>query len=138
LGDTGTGDYSSFPPSLSLGPGGGGAATAVKYLSVSPGQTYAVSIGAGGTVGSLGTGGATSFGISLVVANGGTTAAGSNSGTGDIIFAGGNGFIAVSNGVGGSTQGGGQWPLGYGCGGSGALGIGAGTDGIQGFCMVEW
>ena len=138
LGDTGTGDYSSFPPQLSLGPGGGGAATAVKYLSVSPGQTYAVSIGAGGTVGSLGTGGATSFGISLVVANGGTTAAGSNSGTGDIIFAGGNGFIAVSNGVGGSTQGGGQWPLGYGCGGSGALGIGAGTDGIQGFCMVEW
>lgn len=138
LGDTGTGDYSSFPPQLYLGPGGGGAATAVKYLSVSPGQTYAVSIGAGGTVGSLGTGGATSFGISLVVANGGTTAAGSNSGTGDIIFAGGNGFISSSNGVGGSTQGGGQWPSGYGCGGSGALGIGAGTDGIQGFCMVEW
>jgi len=138
VGNSGSGDYSSFPPSLTLGPGGGGGATATKYLSVSPGQTYAVAIGAGGEPFSGGTGGSTSFGISLVIANGGSAAAGGSVGVGDVILAGGNGFTAVDRGVGGSTQGGGQAPLGYGCGGAGALGIGAGDNGRAGVCYVEW
>ena len=141
LGQSGNGDYSSFPPQLTWGQGGGGGATAVRYLSVTPGQSYAVNVGAGGTFGGGGTGGSTSFGISLVVANGGTPAAGSNSGTGDVIFAGGDGGVdPLSGSVGGSTQGGGQYPLGYGCGGSGSLGISftGGNPGVQGICYVEW
>lgn len=140
LGQSGTSDFSSFPPQQTLGAGGGGAATAVSYLSVTPGQTYAVAVGAGGTSGSGGTGGTTSFGVTLVVANGGTSAAGSNTGTGGVIYAGGDGFIAVDRSVGGSTQGGGQAPLGYGCGGAGSLGLSltGGSPGVVGICVVEW
>jgi hypothetical protein len=140
LGGQGTSDTSSFPPQSTFGAGGGGGATSVKYLSVTPGQTYAVAIGAGGNIGSLGAGGTTSFGINLAAANGApNTGAGATIGIGDIIFAGGNGaFNPATGSLGGSTQGGGQAPQGYGCGGSGGFGLLAGDDGRSGVCYVEW
>lgn len=140
-GQSGTSDFSSFPPQNTWGIGGGGGSTVTRYISVTPGQTYAIAVGVGGNFGTLGQGGTTSFGVSLVVAPGGSSAAGGTGGTGDVSFAGGIGFADPAAGsLGGSTQGGGQFPNGYGCGGEGALGFSTtgGSNGQVGLCIVEW
>lgn len=126
---------------------GGGAASATKSLSVTPGQTYSVSIGLGAlqsntSVGQ--TGGATSFGITLCVANGGIGSVGGTVGVGDIVYAGGDyvrGGIASPgnspvNMLAGSTWGGGQAPTGYGCGG--LYNASSPQSGRNGVCVVEW
>ncbi|MGV8151919.1 MAG: LamG-like jellyroll fold domain-containing protein, partial [Candidatus Nanoarchaeia archaeon] len=100
------------------GSGGGGGQVAIKNISVSPGQKFNISIGAGGTPGAAGnnpggTGGNTTFSNgsgNLVVAIGGSGGAG-NSGTiglgnlsgsiGDIIRWGGSGGIGGAAGGGG-------------------------------------
>lgn len=130
------------------GGGGGSGAYAESAVSLVPGTSYAVVIGqggAGGTAGNNGTAGtATSFGGSLVVANGGSAGvaatglangaggAGGTVGANNVDFAGGNGGpgsgsgSASNEGQGGA---GGNAP----CGGSGgpasANGTSAGTNG---------
>ena len=140
-GQSGTSDFSNFPPTNTWGQGGGGGSTVTRYISVTPGQSYAVAVGVGGNFGTLGQGGTTSFGVSLVVAPGGSSSAGGTGGTGDISFAGGDGFYDPGTfSTGGSTQGGGQYPNGYGCGGSGSFGYSGtgGSNGQAGLCIVEW
>ena len=107
----------------SAGNGGAGGSFAQSTVTVVPGTTYNVVVGAGGTAGANtgangGNGGTSSFGGTLVVAVGGTggngstagpgTALGSTAGSvGTILYAGGNGGSAtvatVSGGGGGGA-----------------------------------
>ena len=115
---------------------GGTAAQSITYLSVSPGDTLAVSIGAGGTGGIYyGTaptsGGSTTVGSTLATAAGGTAATNASPSA--------NG----SNGTNGSTGTGfvlTGWPLGtqYGNGGAGSGGILNGNNGKPGVVLIEW
>ncbi|HPR30889.1 MAG TPA: hypothetical protein PLK12_02285 [Prolixibacteraceae bacterium] len=121
------------------GGGGGGGAFNSGTLSVTPGTSYAITIGQGGTSGN--NGGATSFG-SLLSANGGNAGVdgvgvlGSGNGSGGSggaagTWAGGNGATATGSGSGGggggagssSTGGNGSVPTG-GSGGTGSGGTG--------------
>jgi hypothetical protein len=104
----------------SMAGGGGGGVTLKRMLTVTPGQAYTVTIGAGGTAGTSssnsGVGGNTSFG-SLLVASGGGGGAGSggwgtspvsyisniNGGTGGGGMAGAAGSFAFCGGFGGAT-----------------------------------
>ncbi len=107
-----------------FGGGGGGGAYASSTLSVTPGTTYAITVGAAGTggIGSSSTGngtngGASVFGASLVVAVGGTAGAaggiyntGSTGGsaaacTGTTTYSGGNGDNHVIGTAGGGSAG---------------------------------
>ena len=122
------------------GGNGGVAATAVKYVSVTPGSTYSVAVGAGGTGGTSGLGstnggpgGQTSFGISIVTAVGGgggftapTGNPGTNgsTGTGDLVLAG-----AGQTALTGVT---------YGGGGAGGYGYTNGVAGRPGVVFVEY
>jgi len=117
----------------SRGGGGSGGSYSKKIVSVTPGNTYTVSIGAG-AVANITTkvdGAATNFGSGLVIANGGIGGA-STSGTagtgatgvttgsvGTTIYKGGNG----GNGTASGSSGG---------GGSGAGSTGAGNNGSSG------
>jgi hypothetical protein len=99
VGGGGGGGGSAYTNSGGAG-GGGGGGCAIKILSVSPGDTFTVTIGPGGTAGSSsngtgGTGGNSSFvgGSYNIVGNGG------NGGTG------GNNLPALG-GIGGSASGG--------------------------------
>lgn len=117
----------------SYGGAGGSGGSGNKYLVVTPGATYAISIGTGG-VGSAGNGtagGSTVFGASLVVSTGG-----------------GAGLVAPANGAPGygSTADYGFYNVGYqigstpkGNGGVGGYGGGvSGTNGGDGMVIVEW
>jgi hypothetical protein len=150
------------------GAGGGGAAGgyAEGYFPVTPGTTYAVTIGAGGTAG-MSAGGASSFG-SLVSATGGGGGGLGPNGPGSTAF--GSGVGASRNSLGQSGQnglstsaqntggqggsvvdyaGGAAQPVGTGgnaagnngqiaCGGSGGVGTGSGGSGGTGLCVVEY
>ena len=118
--------------------GGGGAdACKDKEVSVTPGTTYPVTIGAGGNGGSDSghAGTATSFGSLLTLSGGGAGlrsaagAAGGLGGTEGSAYGGGSMFGAGGNG---DADGGGL----YGAGGAG--GVGAGGAGAQGFLTIKW
>lgn len=111
-----------------FGGGGGGGYITIAHLTLTPGQSYAVVVGAGGTGGARSTqlgnvngtaGGSTSFGGNLCSANGGGGGFGSN-GNGGSGGSGGGGAPGGSGGN-GSTYGGG--------GGSGSNGSGGGSGG---------
>jgi hypothetical protein len=109
--------------------GGGGGACAISVLTVSSGQVYTITQGAGGTAGTSGGGNGGNGGTTTVtgaggtvVANGGgggggssngtagTAGAGATTGTGTTINNGGNGTVGVRNSsleVGGAGGGGG-------------------------------
>lgn len=112
--------------------GGGGGAYASSVLTVTPGATYSVSVGTGGTVGNPGDN--SSFGGTLVVAAGGSSTAGTIGGAGGTVaastgttrFAGGKGGDAATN----SGGGGGGSATTTGAGGAGDPG--SGTTGGNG------
>ena len=121
----------------SYGSGGGGGAYNVSTFSVSTGQTYSITIGAGGTGssdanGTNGTGSTVSGPGGSVTANpglggarrGGTAGTGGTSGFNN----GGNGGTATSNGAGGGGGAGNATPSGGGNGGNGSN-TAAGTAG---------
>ena len=130
----------------STGSGGGGAGGGAVYntaLAVTPGTTYTIVVGAGGTAGGTGgTGGSTTFGGSLFVAGGGggggigtggaggtAGTAGSNTpGTGGTGWTGGAGAAGIGTTTTGSAGGGGAGTGGSGSAGSGATGGGGGTN----------
>jgi MBG domain (YGX type)/Cadherin-like beta sandwich domain len=122
--------------------GGGGGATATSTLSVSGGQVYTVTVGAGGTAGANtgtngGTGGTTTF-----TGTGGTvTAAGGSGGGGVTVASGSSGVgtagVGAAAGTGGFAGGNGTTGLATtanevgGAGGGGAGNAGAGGNGTQ-------
>ncbi|KAA5534508.1 T9SS type A sorting domain-containing protein [Taibaiella lutea] len=129
--------------------GGGGGSYASSVLSVTPGQTYTVTIGAAGasgaaTSGAGGAGGTTWFGTATTIAAPGGTGgtggalgaggAGGTGGIGTIIFNGGSGAAGVSNASGGgggsagSTMNGGDASGNTG-GAAGTVGGAAGANG---------
>ena len=138
--------YAKASSSDNASGGGGGGACAISTLTVSAGQVYTVTIGAGGSAGlSLvangGAGGTTSFvgtggtvsanggggggGVAVTTGAAGTAGLGATTGTGTTIRAGGNGttgFRTTANEVGGAG-GGGAGNAGNGGNGSGATGM---------------
>lgn len=89
------------------GGGGGAGERRVATISVTPGNTYAITIGAGGlgvnynTVGNAGNGGDTTFGGSLVIAKGGIGPVnGANSYLGGVGGSGGTGGTGTNGGDG--------------------------------------
>lgn len=131
-----TGDVETGYTNTYGGTGGTGG-NAVKYLTVSPGGTYSVTIGAGGAGSGSGNGsagGSTTFGASLVVATGGgggfwnPTGAGSN-GSNGTLSVGSWGTFALGMYSSGIRAVGGT-------GGAGTSGVGA--NGYAGLCIVEW
>jgi hypothetical protein len=130
---------------ISGGVAGGAAGTQINSnnLPVTPGTSYTVTIGAGGTAGSSGaggTGGNTTFvgGGLTITANGGGGAAGGagsyssagSNGTASTYFAGGTGGPGSGFGGGGGGGGGGGT---YGVGGNGGDGTAGGGAGQSGF-----
>ena len=115
----------------SKGGGGGGSGYITKQdVTIVPGQSYSIVIGAGGNSGEPGvTGGTTSFG-SLVSAAGGGGGNGVNGGAGN---AGGGGAVGGGKGGNGSTYGGGGGgPSAGGNGGTYGGGGGTGYNGTAG------
>ena len=134
--------------------GGGGGACAISTLSVSGGQVYNYTVGAGGTAGAAtgtngGVGGTSSFtgtggtvsanggggggGVAVTTGAAGAAGLGATVGIGTTIRFGGNGttgFRTISNEVGGAG-GGGAGNAGNGGNGSGATGINS-TGGVGG------
>lgn len=123
---------------------GGSGATAIKYFSVSPGNTLSITIGGGGSAGSTGGSSTVVFGATTVTAGGGvepftfTPAVATN---GDINIrggSGGSGTGTTSAGMAVSFWGPAAFNIAnggaYGSGG-GANGSRAGTDGV---CVVEY
>ena len=114
--------------------GGGGGAYQVATFAVTPGQTYSVVIGAGGTAGSSsagGTGGISTVtgitGVGTVSANGGGGGGRGNGGNGAAGSAGTGGFnnggaggASSGNGAGGGGGAGNSTPTGTGNGGAGS------------------
>lgn len=134
------------------GGGGGGASCYKSELTVIPGQSYAITIGAAGTAGgsasSGGAGGASSFGSLLTLGGGGAglysslgNAAGGAAG-GDGGSAGGKEGLAGGThyGSGGNINIGdvGNIGSGYGSGGAGGYFQKTGAAGKAGFILVEW
>lgn len=136
--------------------GGGGGSYINKQLTVTPGNAYTVTVGAGGTAGarnaSGGAGGSTSIGALLTATGGGggtsgNTPTGGSAGTGDfkgeigIFFTGLQGLITRRGGnslfgfggINNSAPG-----TGYGAGGNGAASSGAGGAGSPGFAIIMW
>ncbi len=117
------------------GGGGGGAYAGSTLTNLIAGQTYTVTVGAGGiTTGNpAGSGGSSIFGANVVVAAGGSGGADNNGGaggtvgnsTGTIRFAGGSGGNRGSNNNGGG--GGGGSATSSANGGNGAVGTTTGT-----------
>lgn len=139
--------------SSGTGGGGGGGAYARSVLSVTPGDTYSVTIGAGSS--NTSPGGDSWFGsAATVMAKGGNSAANNStagasggaaaSSVGDVRYSGGNGATATgnsggggssagtgANGANGTVTGGGSAPAGGGNGGNGvSAGSGNGSSGI--------
>lgn len=155
-------------PAKAGGGGGGGAQGYYKQaVTVSPGNVYAVTVGAYGAGGATagtngGNGGNTVFGSLLGAAGGAGGIAGTSSSVASGGAAGGAGGIAgitgtysstqgLSNGgagggclnlgaggAGGSNLNQGQTASGYGAGGGGGAGEYIGGNGAPGFVMVEW
>jgi len=126
------------------GGGGGGGYAKSTNISVTPGQSYQVTIGAGGTGGGQGAngrdGGSSSFNNNTVVASGGsgggvgnatpgTAGAGGTNNTGDTTYNGGNGAAGTNPTGGGGGEGSGSTSNGNDA--SGSTG-GSGTDGGDG------
>jgi len=136
------------------GGGGGGAYTKNTSISVTPGTSYIVVVGAvatGVSAGAGNNGGNSTFASTLVVANGGKGGGATNSGTGGTsglggaagTYSGGNGAAGLgttagsggggssagtsSNGNNGSVPGAGAAPAGGAAGAAGATGNGAGN-----------
>jgi hypothetical protein len=126
------------------GGGGGGGAYASSVVTVTPGNSYAITIGAGGANGTPGNnGGATSFDGSTVVAAGGRGAGSTTGGgtggtiaasTGTIRFAGCNGGNGATNtaGTGEAGGGGGGSPTAAGSCSNGGNGAGRSSGGAGG------
>lgn len=125
------------------GGGGSGAAVLRQQVTVVPGTSYAVTIGAGGatTAGDGNPGTATSFGALLTLAGGagglqantgGASggAGGQNGGTANVAGLGAGGGSNIAGGIGGPCSGVAGM---YGGGGSGGGGAGG-----NGFILVEW
>jgi hypothetical protein len=146
VGAGGGGGNSTGGGPANAGGGGGGGAFAQSTTTVSSGQSFAVTVGTGGTAQT--SGGSSSFdsGATLVEAAGGTAGVGTTPGsggtvgasTGDTRFAGGNGAqrggggAAGTSGAGGNASGdtGGAGATLY--GGSGANGGGGNSNGLPG------
>lgn len=114
------------------GGGGGGAYAASTGISVTPGVSYPVVVGVGGTSGTSPTaGGDSSFATTTVVADGGTQAVNTANGTGGTVanstgtteYAGGDGGAGDTNGDVGGGGGGAAGP--NGAGGTAAAGAGS-------------
>ena len=124
-----------------IGARGGNGAFGVGWISVTPGSTYAVSVGAGGIgqpwpvgAGSATSGGTSSFGVTTVFAAGGGGATGFNGefqGADAGTFNGNFGF-SWANSFGAGPFGG------YGCGGAAQPDPIAGNNGISGVVIVEF
>ncbi|NNS66823.1 hypothetical protein HL457_04500 [Escherichia coli] len=143
------------------GGGGGGGAQAVRRsaISVSPGQTYIITVGLGGVAGVVGSvnggnGGTTSFGSLISLAGG---IGGKNNGTGSAPGGGGGTYgisgnytsslsfggpggqcIFGSSGPAGNGIQVGQGGGGYGAGGGGGAGGQAGGGGANGWMQIWW
>lgn len=136
--------------------GAGGAACIKTAITVVPGQSYAITVGAGGSAGtkltSGGAGGTTSFGALLSLAGGGGGSYSSTGGGagGSAGGAGGSAGLEKNTlfGYGGSCifgshtvyrgRGAGVAGSNYGSGGAGGYYNQAGAAGSQGFILVEW
>jgi hypothetical protein len=143
--------------------GAGGAGYSERWFAVTPGTTYAITIGAGGTGGSAGlngnNGGTTSV-ASLISATGGSSSGGATSGASTAYGAYGNGFgglnfggvagtfaqtigTALVGGTGGAAMfstgpaayGAGNFPGG---GAAGSVGPAAGNAGQSGLVIIEF
>ena len=127
------------------GGGGAGGQYAKKVVTVVPGNSYTVVVGAAGTAGNTGAGGAgadSTFATTTVVAKGGASGAGSTTalaggaagvgsvtgGVGDVVYAGGSG----SNGGSTTTGGAGGGGAGNAAAGGNASGNTAGAAGVTG------
>lgn len=100
------------------GGGGAGGQYARKVVTVTPGNSYAVVVGAGGSGGTSngGSGGDSTFATNVVVARGGAGGTGAangvagvgsvTGGVGDVVFAGGSGSNGSTGGTGGAGGGG--------------------------------
>jgi prepilin-type N-terminal cleavage/methylation domain-containing protein len=116
--------------------GGGGGLAYVNNISVTPGSTHSVVVGAQLSYGTAGQSGASTFGSTLCGASGGWNVGGvgtSNAAGGSpIVGTGGNGGTAIGNGS-GMDGGGGGGAGGYsGNGGNGSMGAGSATAGSGG------
>lgn len=140
------------------GPGGAGGHCVDYLVNVTPGQTYTITIGAGGTGGSRlssgGTGGITSFGSLLSMSGGEGGGYPGGSSTGDVGTYGANGSGVVGGGydnagsglfgkVGATrtSNGSGNNGTGYGAGGSGSYGTSTnyvGGKGAPGLLIIKW
>jgi len=145
--------------SIAQGGGGAGGQYAKRTLTVTPGASYAVVVGAGGVAGSAngGSGGDSIFASTVVVARGGAGGTGANSnfsgraggagsaagGVGDTVFAGGSGSSGDYAGwwsyyCTGGAGGGGAGSLGAGGSASGTTaGVGRATGGGDGGAGVS-
>lgn len=135
------------------GAAGGGGGAAIKTMVVTPGTSYAVTIGAGGSAGATGTSGGTSSFVGTganVSATGGNAEGGQEGGLGsggDVNIAGGaGGRSAINNNLpyalGGSSIFSGQAHnaspgRSFGGGGAGVYG-GSGGDGAPGVVVIEY
>jgi hypothetical protein len=162
-GGGGGGGGASNVSNAAAGGGGGGASVIGAQVTVVPGTSYTVTIGAGGAGGNNtgtngATGGATSFGALATYSGGaggtgstgGATAGGAAGGAGGapgttasvltgigLVGGGGGGAIfapAVTTGLGQAAVTG----AGFGGGGSGAIQNNAGAAGAPGFLLVRW
>jgi hypothetical protein len=149
---------------LQPGGGGGGGGVASLWIPTTPGTNYAISVGAGGN-GSVGpspeggttatAGGSTSFGVTTVVATGGSPGSngsnsnpgyGGNGGTGGppgvLGLSGGAGLRVLSSAsipYGGAVPGWGTSDQAFGGGGRGGFAENAnGSNGVAGVCFVEF
>lgn len=130
-GGGGTGTTTSNPVGISGGGGGGGAYSGLNAFSVTPGNTYTVIVGQGGTGGDINVnvpGGDSMFSASsTLLAKGGLSALISTGATGGSA-ASGVGDVKHSGGTGGSGSGVGTTQ----CGGGGGGGAGTTADGGTG------
>jgi len=98
-GGGGGGSAAATGPGACSAGGGGASGGYVEHLIASPSATYSYAVGAAGAING-GAGGNTTFGTSLLTANGGT--GGANSGAGTAAF------NLANGGLGGTATGGGR------------------------------
>jgi gliding motility-associated-like protein len=117
-----------------LGSGGGGGGYSSSVISVTPGNTYSITVGAGGASGG-GNGGSSWFGSATTVqANGGNGANGGALGVGTIVIKGSNNNGGTGGSAGGTGGGAGgvAGTSGSGPGGGGGAASGLGASGAPG------
>ncbi len=129
-GGGGGGSSYTSPTNRRAGGGGGGGGYSLSIVAVTPGNSYNIVVGnggSGGVVGNGSAGGASTFNVVTVVANGGAGGlrggngaggAGALVGTGDITYRGGNGGTGSN-------------PAGSGGGGGGAGSTGTGGNALS-------